>query len=175
MAILVTMASLTFAETIPMTIPMTDPTLDELAYEEARLQFDLFTLDDAWALGGALREGAAACSGKVAIEIALRDRSLFYTALPGADVANGFWVRRKRNTVLALGTSTLAVGMKLAKAGQTLEERYGLAPARYASDGGSFPLRLRSLGVIGAITVSGMPSLDDHRLVTRTVSAFLGL
>jgi uncharacterized protein (UPF0303 family) len=154
---------------------MADPTLAELADEEARLQFDHFTLEDAWTLGSALREGALAQSGKVAIEIALRDRTLFYTALPGTDVANGFWVQRKRNTVLALGTSTLAVGLKLEKAGQSLEERYGLSPANHASDGGSFPLRLRSLGVIGAITVSGMPSLDDHRLVTRTVSTFLGL
>ena len=154
---------------------MSDPTLEELADEEARLQLEHFSLDDAWELGCALRDGAIARSGKVAIEIALRDRTLFYTALPGADVANAFWVRRKRNTVLALGTSTLAVGMKLARAGQTLEDRYGLAPAEHAVDGGSFPLRVRSLGVIGAITVSGMPSLDDHRLVTMVLVDFLGL
>lgn len=149
-----------------------NPTLEELAGEEARLQFDRFTLDDAWQLGCTLREGALARAGKVAIEIALRDRILFHTALPGTDIANAFWVRRKRNTVIALGTSTLAVGMKLAQAGQSLEERYGLCAADHASDGGSFPLRLRSLGVIGAITVSGMPSIEDHRLITRTLATF---
>jgi uncharacterized protein (UPF0303 family) len=152
---------------------MTDPTLDELASEEAALQFDRFSLDDAWMIGNALREGALARSGAVAIEIALHDRPLFYTTSLGADTSNGNWVRRKRNTVLALGTSTLVVGMKLAKAGQTLEERYGLSPAEHAADGGGFPLRLRSLGVIGAITVSGMPSLDDHRLVTDVLRSFL--
>jgi uncharacterized protein (UPF0303 family) len=152
---------------------MTHPTLDELASEEAALQFDRFSLDDAWAIGNALREGALACSGAVAIEIALRDHPLFYSTTPGADTSNGSWIRRKRNTVLALGTSTLVVGMKLAKAGQTLEERYGLAPADHASDGGGYPLRLRSLGVIGAITVSGMPSLEDHRLVTDVLRSFL--
>jgi uncharacterized protein (UPF0303 family) len=152
---------------------MTHPTLDELAAEEAALQFDRFSLDDAWTIGNALREGALARSGAVAIEIALRDRPLFYTTTPGADTSNGNWIRRKRNTVLALGTSTLVVGMKLAKAGQTLEARYGLSPAEHASDGGGFPLRLRSLGVIGAITVSGMPSLDDHQLVTAVLRSFL--
>lgn len=152
---------------------MTDPTLDELAAEEARLQFDAFTLDDAWRIGCALRELALERSGKVAIEVALRDRILFHTALPGTDIANSHWVRRKRGTVLALGTSTLAVGMKLARANQSLEARYGLAPADHAVDGGGFPLRLRSLGVIGAITVSGMPSLDDHRLVTDVLSRHL--
>jgi uncharacterized protein (UPF0303 family) len=152
---------------------MTAPTLDELAAEEAALQFDTFSLDDAWSLGNALREGALGRSGAVAIEIALRDRPLFYTATPGADTSNGNWIRRKRSTVLALGTSTLVVGLKLAKAGQSLEERYGLSPAEHASDGGGFPLRLHSLGVIGAITVSGMPSLDDHRLVTSVLRSFL--
>jgi len=152
---------------------MTDPTLDELASEEAALQFERFSLDDAWAIGNALREGALARSGAVAIEISLRDRPLFYTTTPGADTSNGSWIRRKRNTVLALGTSTLVVGMKLAKAGQTLEQRYGLSPAEHASDGGGFPLRLRSLGVVGAITVSGMPSLEDHRLVTDVLRSFL--
>ncbi|SDF33072.1 MULTISPECIES: heme-degrading domain-containing protein [Rhodanobacteraceae] len=152
---------------------MSDPTLDELATEEARLQFDTLSLEQAWDVGCALRELAVQRSAKVAIEIALRDRVLFHTALPGTDIANANWVRRKRNTVLALGTSTLVVGMKLAKASQTLEERYGLSPAEHASDGGGFPLRLRGLGVIGAITVSGMPSLQDHRLVTDVLARFL--
>ncbi|HXP02168.1 MAG TPA: heme-degrading domain-containing protein [Luteibacter sp.] len=152
---------------------MTTPTLAMLKDEEAALVLERFSLDDAWTLGHALREAALARHAAVAIEIAMRDRPLFYTALPGADVSHANWVRRKRNTVLALGTSTLAVGMKLADAGQNLEERYGLSPAEHASDGGGFPLRLRSLGVIGAITVSGMPSLDDHRLVTDTLHSFL--
>lgn len=154
---------------------MSDPTLDELATEEARLQFDTLSLEQAWDVGCALRELAVQRSAKVAIEIALRDRVLFHTALPGTDIANANWVRRKRNTVLALGTSTLVVGMKLAKASQTLEERYGLSPPEHASDGGGFPLRLRGLGVIGAITVSGMPSLQDHRLVTDVLARFLKL
>lgn len=152
---------------------MTEPTLDELAAEEARLQFDSLSLERAWEIGCALRELALERAGKVAIEIALRDRILFHAALPGTDIANSHWVRRKRNTVLALGTSTLAVGMKLARANQSLEARYGLAPAEHASDGGGFPLRLRSLGVVGAIAVSGMPSLQDHRLVTDVLCRYL--
>ncbi|MET4675765.1 uncharacterized protein (UPF0303 family) [Luteibacter sp. PvP120] len=152
---------------------VTEPTLQELAAEEARLQFDTLTLAQAWDIGCALREAALHRSGKVAIEIALRDRTLFHAALPGTDVANGQWVRRKRNTVLALGTSTLAVGMKLAKANQSLEARYGLSAADHAHDGGGFPLRLRGLGVIGAITASGLPSLEDHRLVTEVLARFI--
>ncbi|MGA7436625.1 MAG: heme-degrading domain-containing protein [Luteibacter sp.] len=152
---------------------MIEHTLDSLAAEEQVLQFDRFTLEQAWELGHALREAALAQGAAVAIDISLRDRPLFHVALPGTDISHANWIRRKRNTVLALGTSTLAVGMKLAKAGQSLEERYGLAPADHASDGGGFPLRLRGLGVIGAITVSGMPSAEDHRLVASTLEALV--
>jgi uncharacterized protein (UPF0303 family) len=152
---------------------MIELNLDTLAREEQELQFERFTLDTAWALGDALRSAALARGAAVAIDISLRDRPLFHIALPGTDVSHASWIRRKRNTVLALGTSTLAVGLKLARAGQSLEERYGLAPADHASDGGGYPLRLRGLGVIGAITVSGMPSADDHRLVTTALPAFL--
>ncbi|QWT22211.1 heme-degrading domain-containing protein [Bacillus sp. NP157] len=152
---------------------MTEPTLESLAAEELALQFDVFTLETAWALGEALRRAALERGAAVAIDISLRDRPLFHTALPGTDISHASWIRRKRNTVLALGTSTLAVGMKLSKAGQTLEARYGLAPADHASDGGGYPLRLRGLGVIGAITVSGMPSIEDHRLVTTALETHL--
>ncbi|QDE40083.1 heme-degrading domain-containing protein [Luteibacter pinisoli] len=152
---------------------MTDITLESLAAEEQALQFERFTLEQAWALGDALRTAALQRGAAVAIDISLRNRPLFHVALPGTDVSHASWVRRKRNTVLALGTSTLAVGLKLAKAGQSLEDRYGLSPADHASDGGGFPLRLRGLGVIGAITVSGMPSIDDHTLVTATLAEFL--
>jgi uncharacterized protein (UPF0303 family) len=152
---------------------MIEHTLESLAAEEQALQFDRFTLELAWALGNALREAAVAQGAAIAIDISLRDRPLFHTALPGTDVSHGNWIRRKRNTVLALGTSTLAVGMKLAKANQSLEERYGLAPADHASDGGGYPLRLRGLGVIGAITASGLPSAEDHALVTTTLARFV--
>jgi uncharacterized protein (UPF0303 family) len=152
---------------------MIEHTPDSLAAEELALQFDRFTLEMAWAIGDALRTAALERGAAVALDISLRDRPLFHTALPGTDIAHANWIRRKRNTVLALGTSTLAVGMKLAKAGQTLEERYGLAPAEHASDGGGYPLRLRGLGVIGPITASGLPSVEDHRLVTGVIARFV--
>ncbi|CAN5122890.1 heme-degrading domain-containing protein [soil metagenome] len=153
---------------------MTDTELlAAIAAQEKALVFERFTLETAWTLGTALREAALARAAQVAIDISLRERLLFHTALPGADIANADWVRRKRNTVLALGTSTLAIGLKLKASGETLEQRYGLSPRDHATHGGGFPLILAGLGCIGAITVSGLPQVEDHGLVVEVLERVL--
>ena len=153
---------------------MTDAELlAAIADQEKTLVFQRFTLETAWSLGSALRDLALARAAPVAIDISLRERPLFHAALPGADIANADWVRRKRNTVLALGVSTLAVDLKLKASGETLESRYGLAARDHATHGGGFPLRLADLGCIGAITVSGLPSAEDHGLVVAVLKDLL--
>lgn len=148
--------------------------LAAIAAQEKALVFQRFTLETAWSLGTALRDAAMARQAPVAIDVSLRDRPLFHAALPGADIANADWVRRKRNTVLALGTSTQAVALKLKASGETLEQRYGLSPRDHAAHGGGFPLILAGLGCIGAITVSGLPQAEDHGLVVEVLERMLG-
>jgi uncharacterized protein (UPF0303 family) len=157
---------------------MTDAELlAAIAAQEKALVFQRFTLEDAWTLGTALRDAALArtapLAAPVAIDISLRDRPLFHAALPGAGPDNADWVRRKRNTVLILATSTLAVGLKLKASGETLEERYGLSSRDHAAHGGGFPLTLEGLGCIGAITVSGLPQVEDHALVVEVLERML--
>ena len=53
-------------------------------------------------------------------------------------------------------------------------DRYGLAIADYASHGGSFPLRVKGAGVIGSITVSGLPERADHQLAVEALCLELG-
>jgi uncharacterized protein (UPF0303 family) len=147
--------------------------LAAIAAQEQALVFQRFTLETAWSLGTALRDAALARQAPVAIDISLRERPLFHAALPGAGPDNAEWVRRKRNVVLTLATSSLAVGLKLKTSGETLEERYGLSPRDHAAHGGSFPLTLAGLGCIGAITVSGLPQVEDHALVVEVLERVL--
>jgi uncharacterized protein (UPF0303 family) len=144
-----------------------------IAEQERRLVFAHFDLETAWRLGTTLREAAQARSAPVAIDISLRERPLFHAALPGAGPANAEWARRKRNVVLKLGASTLAIGLKLAASGETLEERYGLSPADHAAHGGGFPLTLEGLGCIGAITVSGLAQAEDHDMIVEALETIL--
>jgi uncharacterized protein (UPF0303 family) len=155
---------------------MTDAELlAAIAVQEKTLVFERFTLETAWTLGTVLRDAALARAAPLAIDISLGDRPLFHAALPGAGPDNADWVRRKRNTVLTLATSTLAVGLKLKAAGETLEQRYGLPLRDHAAHGGGFPLTLAGLGCIGAVTVSGLPQLEDHALVVAALERVLGL
>jgi uncharacterized protein (UPF0303 family) len=47
-------------------------------------------------------------------------------------------------------------------------------PAQYATHGGAFPIRVRNVGVVGVVTVSGLPQADDHALVVEALGRFLG-
>ena len=55
-----------------------------------------------------------------------------------------------------------------------LFDRYGLPIADYASHGGSFPMREVGAGVIGSLTVSGLPERADHQLAVEALCAELG-
>ena len=43
----------------------------------------------------------------------------------------------------------------------------------YAAHGGAFPILLRGTGCIGTVAVSGLPQLEDHRLVVEVLEAVL--
>ncbi|GBQ69433.1 hypothetical protein AA103196_2215 [Ameyamaea chiangmaiensis NBRC 103196] len=149
--------------------------LRTIARQEHDLQFDRFDEDAAWTLGTLLRAWGHDSAWPIVIEIRSTTRPLFVAALPGSVPDNFEWVRRKRNTVERHHRSSYAIGLELALQNETLETRYGLSVADYAAHGGSFPLILRGTGVIGSITVSGLPQRDDHDVVVRALCTQLGL
>jgi uncharacterized protein (UPF0303 family) len=69
--------------------------------------------------------------------------------------------------------SSYAVGLKLKVNNETLTEQQGLPLADYATHGGSFPLIVAGAGVVGSVTVSGLPQRDDHELVVEALCAAL--
>jgi uncharacterized protein (UPF0303 family) len=94
---------------------------------------------------------------------------IFYTALPGTTADNPEWARRKANLVARLSRSSYAIGLALKARNTNLQEKYGLPAADYASHGGAFPIALAGTGVIGSVTVSGLPQRDDHELVVEAL------
>ena len=99
---------------------------------------------------------------------------LFSCALEGATPDNLDWVRRKSNVVAHFRRSSYAIGLKMQQAGTTLADKHGLPVAEYAPHGGAFPLTLAGAGVIGSVTVSGLPQRADHELVVEALCAHLG-
>ncbi len=148
--------------------------LSALAAEGHELQLPSFTNDDAWDLGCSLVAAARSAGAPVAIDIARNGHQLFHAALPGAAPDNDAWIRRKARVVHRFGHSSLYMRQLCAAEGTTLAEKFGLDPRRSAAHGGAVPLVVRSVGPVGVVVVSGLPQLDDHRMVVAALRTHLG-
>ena len=151
------------------------PTLAQLAAEEEELRFDGFTNDDAWDLGAALVAAARRDGAPVAVDVSRNGHQLFHASLPGTSPDNDSWIQRKTRVVHRFGHSSLYVRQASIERGTTFEEEFAaLDPALHAAHGGAFPVVVRSVGPVGAVVVSGLPQLEDHRMVVAAIRAHLG-
>jgi len=148
--------------------------LERIALQERELQLPYLDARMAWELGFRLQSMAAERKLPVVIDIRRFDQQLFYTAMEGTKPDNAEWVRRKSNVVARFHSSSYAVGLKLKQKNETLTEQQGLPLADYATHGGSFPLTVKGAGVVGSITVSGLPQRADHELVVEAICGLLG-
>ncbi len=154
---------------------MTDQAdIDIIIEQEKRLVFPSFGEEDAFLIGSALKARADKADAPIVIDVSLFDRRLFYFARPGSTSDNEDWVRRKINLVRRLHKSSYRAGREFAVAGITLADR-NLATADYAAAGGGFPIRLAHAGVIGTVTISGLPQREDHKWVAAAIADHLGL
>ncbi|MFI9171499.1 heme-degrading domain-containing protein [Streptomyces lincolnensis] len=160
-------------ELTPKIHPELTPPIEELEAQERHLVFRQFTHDDAWALGSLLVELARERQAPVAIDIHRSGQQLFHAALPGSTPDNDAWIVRKRRVVERYGSPSYLVGARFRAKGSSFEESSRLDPDEYAAHGGSFPITVEGVGVIGAVTVSGLPQLADHRLVVEALEEFL--
>ena len=148
--------------------------LDRIAQQERELQLPRLDAQVAWDLGVRLRTIAEERRLAVVIEVRRFGQPLFYAALEGTIPDNVDWVRRKTNVVARFHRSSYAIGLKLKAKNETLTEQQGLPLADYATHGGSFPLAVVGAGVVGCVTVSGLPQRADHELVVEALCALLG-
>lgn len=148
--------------------------LERIALQEKTLQFDVFREEEAWKLGCRMRDAAAAKSFPLVLEIRRSGQPLFFSALTGSTPDNIEWARRKANTVARFHRSSYGMGLELQQKNVTLLDRFGLTLAEYAAHGGGFPLTVMGAGVIGSITVSGLPQRQDHEFVVEMLCGELG-
>jgi uncharacterized protein (UPF0303 family) len=144
----------------------------DLEAEFAGLQLARFDETTALRLGQILVDLALAEDLPVVIDIRSNDRTFFHAGLPGSAPLNDLWARRKSNTALMFQLPSLLVGRRNAAKGETLD-RHGLAGADYAEAGGAVPIRVPGVGVVAVATVSGLPQVEDHKLVVRGIRALM--
>jgi uncharacterized protein (UPF0303 family) len=145
----------------------------ELVAQEERLRFTRFDNDDAWELGSLLVRLGKERGLPITIDIRRHGHQLFHAALPGTAPDNDRWIERKIRVVERLNASSFLIGRRMAAKGQAMDAAYGVDPADFATHGGAFPIRVVDVGVVGVVTVSGLPQADDHALVVEALGLFL--
>jgi uncharacterized protein (UPF0303 family) len=149
-----------------------------IARQETELRFPAFDYDTAWTLGLTLRDLALSRNQCIVVDIrrfGQPHQQLFYTALAGTTPDNQRWVQRKINVVARFHRPSYAIGLLLEQQGRQFAERYNLPDADYAPHGGCFPIHVTGAGIIGAVTVSGLPQREDHNLVVEAICLTLTL
>jgi uncharacterized protein (UPF0303 family) len=152
----------------------TSEDIEKIALQERELVLPRLDMQTAWELGSRLRTMAFERDLAVVIDVRRFGQPLFYAAMEGTTPDNAEWVRRKSNVVARFHHCSYAVGLKEKSKNETLLESQGLPVADYATHGGSFPLAVRGAGVVGSVTVSGLPQRMDHELIIEALCDLIG-
>ena len=149
--------------------------LEHLLAQESSLQLPSFSATAALDLGLRMIAVAAAAGRPVALDIHANGALLFHHAMDGCTNDHACWLARKRRVVQRYARSSLYMGRCYQLRGTSFEVHTGLDPHEYGAKGGGFPLRVRSCGLIGCITVSGLSEEEDHALVAGVLENLLDL
>lgn len=149
------------------------PSISDLQAQERTVRVPTFDFNAAWFIGCQLREKALAEKLPVAIEVYAFGQQLFLTVLPGACNEHLEWIARKRNTVLRNARSSMLTGEQYKAQGIAMESLSYIDPMRYTDSGGSFPLLTEGGAVIGAVTISGLASHEDHALSVWAIKQYI--
>ncbi|HKB90195.1 MAG TPA: heme-degrading domain-containing protein [Opitutaceae bacterium] len=148
--------------------------MELIAQQERELVLLRFDAELAWELGSYLRDIGRARNAPIAIDIQKFGQGLFFSSLPGATPDNAQWIRRKSNVVARFHRSSYAIGLSLKLANTNLNARYAVSELEYSAHGGAFPIQVQGAGIIGSVTVSGLPQRQDHQLVVEALCHFTG-
>ena len=143
--------------------------LEELKNLEAEIQFPSFDVDNAYALGTALREAGKKAPKPISVRIVLDGMIVYQSFLPGTNESNYNWMDKKQRTVEKCHTCSLRAAVERELYG--VKEDWQNDETNYAFCGGGFPIFVDG-EFKGAAIISGLPHLEDHRLLTQTVKEY---
>ena len=146
--------------------------LKRIAEQEEVFQFERFDALIAWEIGGYIKAAAEKRGVAIMFDFTVNGMCVNFFAMPGTTLDHIDWVRRKRNVANRYQRPSYVVGLWLARDKTTIEASQGASTAEYAPHGGSFPIRVKGVGCIGAITVSGVQQRDDHGILIEGLAAY---
>lgn len=149
--------------------------IDIVAAQEELLVFESFDEASAFALANKVRAKAESMGKSLTIIVRIGGHVVYLSAMPGTAPANEDWARRKANLAELIGKSSYRIGLENKQLDRPMQDMMGLDEKDYASHGGCFPIRVKGSGIVGNITVSGLPQREDHILVVDVIAEHLGI
>ena len=128
----------------------------------------------AFKLGASIRDRALAEGLSLVVDIRSWDRQLFFAATAGTSADNAEWVRRKINTVRRFQKASYRVSLERGGDG-LFPDVVNANPADFVIAGGGFPIRVKGAGIVGCLTISGLPGRLDHGVAVAALCDYLGL
>lgn len=138
---------------------------EEVLKQEKDITLPYFGLEQIDQLVAAFREVGGADFQKVAIQLTLNGREVYFHAGTGTNNENNDWVDRKFNVVDMFDHSSLYIKTLWQDNPDDFYESYGLSKRDYCIVGGGLPIIVDKTGVVGILVISGYPNdEDDHKL-----------
>lgn len=140
--------------------------------QENELVLPAFDEAVAYEIGSSIRARALAEGLSLVVDLRTWDRQLFFSATPGTSADNAEWVRRKINSVRRFQRASYR--LVLERGENPFSAQSGADPADFVIAGGGFPIRVPGAGIIGALTISGLPGRKDHGVAVDALCDHLG-
>ena len=146
-------------------------TSTQLESQAEQLEFSSFSAKDSLHLGELALSIARSRGLPIAIEVWRTDRLVFKAALPGTSAENDDWLRRKKNVADKFEDSTMAVRVRHEEQGLDFNTATLLPLVDYAAHGGGSPIKVIDTGTVGFFGISGLPQVEDHKLIIECLEA----
>ena len=150
-----------------------DDDIARIKRQEIELVLPEFDEHIAFAIGSLIRNRALEEGLDLVVDLRTWDRQMFFAAMPGTSADNADWVRRKVNTVRRYQRASYRMVLERGEA--PFAAQANADPSEYVIAGGGFPLRVKGAGIIGCLTISGLPGREDHNTAVAGLCDHLGI
>ena len=130
-----------------------------------RIELDSFSNRTAFEMASKIIELAKNRNQNIAVEIMRLNHTVFLYVDDNLPADKHNWLRRKANVAKQFEESSLSVKNDLQEGDMTLEKTFGLDDKDFVAKGGSIPIFIKKVGMVGIITVSGLHDDEDHKII----------
>lgn len=145
----------------------------QLAREAETLVLPSLTIAEAVELGEIAIALARDRVLPIAVEVRLKEWTVFHVSLPGSSEVNDSWIDRKARAVMATQNSTMYERVLAQEQGIDWYAANGLLEETHAIHGGGMALNVKGLGFVGILLISGLPQVEDHLFGVEVIAEFL--